>query len=69
MSNQPVIQVIRTTPLTDAEIALEIMKLHLADVTFYSFTDVHLWPVFQEYVNRIKELNQTSPESTPDLVN
>jgi hypothetical protein len=67
MSNQPAIQVIRTTPLTDAEIALEIMKLQVSDRT-YPLTDVFIWPVFEEYVNRIKELNQTSPESTPDLV-
>lgn len=67
MLNKSAIQVNRSTSLTDAEIARKIMKIQLAEAT--SLGHVSLWPVFQEYVTRVHELDQSAPEDTTNLPN
>lgn len=66
MHDQNLIQIVRTTPLSDAEIALELMKLQVADGA-HGLSNVYVWPVFQEYVNRVRQLNQSSSEHGSDL--
>lgn len=67
MLNQPTIQVNRTSSLTNSEIALKIMKLQLAEATLLG--NVSLWPVFQEYVTRVHELDRSLPENPANLSN